>query len=79
MVAEMGRNGAALLRRAQRGLAGRGIGNFTKDGGAEGSGGGGMIARTVVESLVGEECEGVGFLGVFGNAELGGRKNLDGI
>jgi len=43
-VAEMGRSSAAPLRRVMERLAGRGIGDFTEDGGAAGAGGVGEIA-----------------------------------
>src|SRR5208337_1056149 len=58
--------------------AGRGIGDFTKDGGAEGACGTGEIGGAVVEGCVGQEGEGEGFFGVFGDAEFGGRENFDG-
>jgi len=63
----------------RRGLAGRGIGDFTKDGGTAGTGGFGEIGGAVVEGFVGEEGEGIGFLGVFGDAELGGGEDFDGF
>jgi len=59
-------------------LAGRGIGDFTKDGGAVGAGGGGEIAWAVMEGFVGEKGKGEGFFGGFGDAEMGGGKNFDG-
>jgi len=74
----MGRSTAAPLRRTRRWLAGRGIGDFTEDGGAAGAGGFGEIGGAVVEGFVGEEGEGVGFFGVLGDAELGGGENFDG-
>ena len=56
-----------------------GIGDFTEDGGAVGAGGGGEIGRAMVEGLVGEEGEGVGFLGLFRDVEVGGGDYFDGI
>ena len=47
---------------------GLGIGDFTEDGGAGGAGGGGEVRGAVVEGFVGEEGEGVGFFGSFGDA-----------
>ena len=49
-----------------------GIGNFTEDGGAGGAGGGGEVGGAMVESFVGEEGEGVGFFGRFGDTDLRG-------
>ena len=42
----------AQSRGERQGLARRGIGDFTKDGGAAGAGGGGDIARAMVKSLI---------------------------
>ena len=41
-------------REERKRLAGRGIGDFTKDGGVVGAGGGGEIGGAVVEGFVGE-------------------------
>jgi len=54
-----------------------GIGDFTEDGGAYGTGGGGEIGGAMVEGFVGEEGEGVGFFGGFGDAKLGGIENFN--
>ena len=55
-----------------------GIGDFTEDGGAMGAGGGGEVGGAVVEGFVGEEGEGVGFFGLFGDAEFLGGEEFDG-
>ena len=46
------------------------IGDFAEDGWAGGPGGGGEIGGAVVKGLVGEESEGVGFFGLFGDVEV---------
>ena len=56
-----------------------GIGDFTEDGWAGGASGGGEVGRAMVEGFVGEEGEGVGFFGLFGDVEVGGRKYVNGI
>src|SRR6266849_4379762 len=53
------------------------IGDFTEDGGARGTGGGGEVGGAMVEGFVGEEGEGVGFFGGFGDAKLGRTENFD--
>src|SRR4030095_1092211 len=53
----------------RRDLAGRRIGNFTKDGWGAGGGGGGGGGGTLVEGFVGEDGEGQGFFGVGGDVE----------
>src|SRR6266852_4465854 len=53
------------------------IGDFTEDGGACGAGGGGEVGGAMVEGFVGEEGEGVGFFGGFGDAKLGRTENFD--
>ena len=53
------------------------IGDFTEDGGAMCAGGGGEIGGALVEGFVGEQGEGVGFFGRFGNAKLGRSENLN--
>ena len=72
---------AASERRTARNacvsLAWRGIGDFAEDSGAARTGGGGEVGRAVVERFVGEEGEGEGFFGGFGDVEVRGRKNLD--
>jgi len=60
-------------------LAGRAVGDFTEDGGAAGAGGGGDVGGAVVEGFVGEEGEGVGFFGLFGDVEVGGGDYFDGM
>ena len=47
-------------------------GDFTEDGGAVGAGGGGEIGGAMVKGFVGEEGEGVGFFGLFGDVEFFG-------
>ena len=58
-------------------LTRRGIRNFTKDGGAAGSGGVGKIRRAKLPVFVGEQGKGVGFLGVFGDAKLRRGENFN--
>jgi hypothetical protein len=58
---------------------GLGIGDLTEDGGALCAGSGREIGGAVVEGFVGEEGEGVGFFGLFGDVEMRGLKDLDGI
>src|SRR6476620_189368 len=53
-----------------RKLAGRGIGDFTKDGWPARAGGGGDVGGTLVPSFVGEDGEGQGFFGVGGDVEI---------
>ena len=53
------------------------IGDFTEDGGACGACGGGEVGGAVVEGFVGEEGEGVGFFGLFGDGEFFGGKDGD--
>ena len=48
-------------------LAGRGVGDFTEDGGAACACGGGDVGRALVECFVGEDGEGQGFFGVGGD------------
>jgi hypothetical protein len=60
-------------------VIGSGVGDFAEDGGAAGAGGGGEIGGAMVEGFVGKEGEGVGFFGGFGNAEMGGGKDFDGV
>src|SRR6266446_4770697 len=55
----------------------RGIGDFTKDGGAACARGGGKIRGSAVEGFVSQDCESKSFLGVFGNAQLWRAHNLD--
>jgi len=43
------------------------------------AGSGWEIGGAVVEGFVGEEGEGVGFFGLFGDVEMRGFKDLDGI
>ena len=54
-----------------------GIGDFTEDGGACGTGGGGEIGGAMVEGFVGEEGEGEGFFGLFGDGEFFGGEDVD--
>src|SRR6266403_1277565 len=54
------------------------IGDFTEDGGASGAGGGGEVGWAAVKGFVGEEGEGVGFFGLFGDAEFFGGEEFDG-
>src|SRR5690349_7172126 len=58
-------------------LAGRGIADFTEDGGLVRAGGGGEIRWAAMEGFVGEDSEGEGFFGGFGDAEGGGGEDLD--
>ena len=53
------------------------IGDFTEDGGACGAGGGGEVGGALVEGFVGEEGEGVGFFGLFGDGEFFGGEDVD--
>jgi hypothetical protein len=57
-------------------LAG-GIGDFTEDGGLARAGGGGEIRWAAMEGFVGEDSEGEGLFGGFGDAEGGGGEDLD--
>jgi len=50
--------------------AGRGIGDFSEDGGIAGAGGGGKIGGAVMESFVGQDGEGESFLSVGGDVEI---------
>ena len=65
------------LRRDGWALAGRGIGDFTEDGGAARASGAGEIAGAAVEGFVGEEREREGLFRVFWNAELRRGQDLD--
>src|SRR6202158_4581674 len=60
-----------------RGSARRGIGDFTKDGGVAGAGGGGKVGGAAVEGFVGQNCEGERFFGGFGDALLWGWGGFD--
>ena len=53
------------------------IRDFTKDGGVVRAGSGGYVAGAPVKCFIGHQCEGEGFLRVFGHAEFGGAKNLN--
>lgn len=57
-------------KKSKQRLARRGIGDFTKNGGAAGTGGGGKVRGALVESFVGQNRECEGFLGILGNAQL---------
>ena len=58
-------------------LARRGIGDFTENGGPARARGGGKVRRTLMEGLIRENGEGVGFLAGFGDAEEGRGNNFD--
>ena len=56
-----------------------GIRDFAEDGRPFGAGGGGEIGGAVVKGFVAEEGEGVGFFGLFGDVEVSGRKDINGV
>ncbi len=58
-------------------LAGRGIGDFTEDGGAASAGRGRKIRRAPMEGFVSEQSEGECLLGVFGDAKAGGGEHFN--
>ena len=58
-------------------LSRRCIGDFTEDGGAARASGGRKIRRAPVKRFVSKKSETVGFLGVFGDAEVCGRQHFD--
>ena len=59
------------------GLSGRGIGDFTENGGTARASGAGEIAGALVKGLVGEQGEGEGFLGVAQDAKFGRCEDFD--
>jgi hypothetical protein len=63
---------AGLRSAGKSELAGWGVGDFSEDGGAVGSGGGGDVARAMMQRFIGHQGEGEGFFGVFGDAKIGG-------
>src|SRR5882762_2507848 len=58
-------------------LARRGIGYFTEDRQAAGAGCGGQVRGALVKCFVGQQSEGKGFLGIFGNAETPRGQDFD--
>jgi hypothetical protein len=68
---------AGLRSAGKSELAGWGVGDFSEDGGAVGSGGGGDVAGALVQRFIGHQSEGKGFFGVFGDAKIGGGQDLD--
>lgn len=53
------------------------IGDFSEDGGPPRARGGWKIRGALMKRLVSEKSEGEGFLGVFGDTEVRGRKHFD--
>ncbi len=71
----------AQTRRRERveaeALTGRGIGDFTENGGGVRAGGAGEITGSVMEGFVGEQGEREGFFGVFRDAQAGRWNDFD--
>ena len=62
----------------EQSLTGRGIGDFTEDGGAVCTGGVGDVGGAMVKSFVGEDGERQRFFGVGGDGEMSGREHFEG-
>ena len=58
-------------------LSRRCIGDFPENGGAARACGGRKIRRAMMKRFISKKSEGEGFLGVFEDAETGGRQDFD--